>query len=172
MIVREADGADAAAIARVHVASWQAHYAGLLSPEFIEQRSYDVRLAQWQACLEDRRRITFVAALNGEIAGFASALLLDRTAEGYDAYLQTLYLMPQTTGRGVGKELLRALVRKLVELGCTSMALRTLKQNPARAFYERLGARIVPEGIRIDEGVFDDVVYVFDDLTLALRAPG
>lgn len=170
LTVRRAESADAQAIARVHVASWQAHYTGMLSPEFIERRSYGVRLAQWQSCLGDSNRITFVAALNGEIVGFASALQLDREADGYDAYLQTLYLMPQTTGHGVGKELFRALATTLVEGGRTSMALRTLTQNPARGFYERLGARLAPEGIRVDEGVFDDVVYVFDDLTRALRA--
>jgi len=34
----------------------------------------------------------------------------------------------------------------------------------ARSFYEKLGARLVPEGIAHDAGMFDDVVYAFDDL--------
>jgi len=49
------------------------------------------------------------------------------------------------------------------------MVLRTLRLNPGRAFYERLGARLLPEGVNIDAGVFDDVAYAFDDLRRLLR---
>ena len=39
-----------------------------------------------------------------------------------------------------------------------------MRLGDARKFYERLGARLVPEGIARDAGKFDDVVYAFDDV--------
>jgi hypothetical protein len=41
-----------------------------------------------------------------------------------------------------------------------------MRRNPARAFYERLGATLVPGGLTIDAGQFDDVVYAFSDLRM------
>ena len=52
------------------------------------------------------------------------------------------------------------------------MVLRVLRRNPARAFYERFGARLAPDGLTIDAGLFDDVIYAFPDLhAIAQRSP-
>jgi ribosomal protein S18 acetylase RimI-like enzyme len=99
-------------------------------------------------------------------------MLLDAAADGFDSYLQTLYLLPGVTGGGIGRELLVHAARMLAEQGRKSMALRVLVKNPARRFYERLGARVVPEGLRIDEGQFDDLVYAFDDVGTLLPHRG
>jgi ribosomal protein S18 acetylase RimI-like enzyme len=148
----------------VHVASWHANYRGLVPDEQIEARSLDVRRDQWRKCFDDPARITLVAQEREQIQGFASALLIDAKTHGFESYLQTLYLLPEVQGRGIGRDLLRELARRLRERGITSMALRTLRLNRARTFYERLGARLVPEGIANDAGQFDDVVYAFDDI--------
>ena len=77
-------------------------------------------------------------------------------------------------GRGFEKPqdvrpaLLRALAADLVLQNCKNMALRVLRANPARAFYEHLGARLVPGGISNDAGLFDDAVYAFDDISTLL----
>ena len=44
MNIREAKSEDAAAIAKVHVDSWQTTYQGLLPDNYIAQRSYQKRL--------------------------------------------------------------------------------------------------------------------------------
>ncbi|HET9030196.1 MAG TPA: GNAT family N-acetyltransferase [Candidatus Aquilonibacter sp.] len=132
----------------------------------LASRDVTTRTAQWIAGVEDPQRITYVGCdESGAIVGFISAVLLE-PADRFDAYLQTLYLIESAARQRLGTRLLRALADDLVNRSKRSLALRVLAQNPARAFYERLGARLVPEGIAQDAGTFDDVVYAFDDLTL------
>jgi ribosomal protein S18 acetylase RimI-like enzyme len=161
--IRHATPADANAIATVHVASWEASYRGILADEEFEKRPLERRRRQWAECLKQRERITLVACDgSGDIKGFASAVLLE---EGdFHSYLQTLYLLPGVKGRGLGRALLAAISKELLAAGARNMVLRTLRLNPARGFYERLGARFIPEGMELEAGTFDDVVYAFDDL--------
>ena len=163
--VRSATIEDADGIAAVHVASWHAFYRGLLPPEAIAGRSLELRRKQWAASLQSPARVTLVACDDANaIAGFSSALLLEQPDGGFASYLQTLYLMPEAARRGTGRRLLEAIAAELLARGIPNMALRVLRLNAARGFYERLGARLVPEGIATDAGNFDDVVYAFDDL--------
>ena len=85
-------------------------------------------------------------------------------------YLAMLYLRPDMKGRGLGKELLLAIAREMQTQGAKNMVLRTLRLNPARRFYEKLGARCIPEGMDFHGGVFDDVVYAFDDLSALIAS--
>ena len=76
-----------------------------------------------------------------------------------------LILVKEAARSGLGTRLLHALAEDLKARGKRTMSLRVLQNNPARVFYEKLGARLVPEGIEHDAGMFDDVVYAFDDVT-------
>ncbi|HTV72721.1 MAG TPA: GNAT family N-acetyltransferase [Candidatus Acidoferrales bacterium] len=167
--IRTAVPNDAGAIARVHVASWHATYRGLVPDEVIDARTVEVRREQWAPLLEKPNRITLVACdESGEVVGFASALLLDEPDRRFGSYLQTLYLVPDVKKQGIGRALLRAMAQRLFDGGIESMALRALRLNPARRFYEHLGARVVPEGIEHDADHYDDVVYAFDDVRVLL----
>lgn len=162
--VRKATAADVDAIARVHVASWEA-YRGLMPDEDIDRRTVDVRREQWARAIDARERVTLVACdESGVVQGFAGSILLDAAESGFDGYLQTLYLLPAAQRRGIGRILLHAMTEELSDAGLRTMALRVLRLNPARAFYERFGARLAPEGIANDAGTFDSVVYAFDEL--------
>jgi GNAT superfamily N-acetyltransferase len=164
-VIRLARASDACAIAAVHVASWEGSYRGILPDEEFEKRPLTLREQQWSSWLTDPRKRTLVACdPDGVVQGFAGATLLDRAQHGYDSYLATLYLRPQVKRRGMGRALLRAIASELTCAGARNMALRTLRLNTARQFYERLGARLVPEGMAYEAGHFDDVVYVFDDI--------
>jgi GNAT superfamily N-acetyltransferase len=163
--VRAARPSDAAAIARVHVAAWQAAFRGLLSDSIIDARTVDVRIEQWTARLREEARIASVACDSaGAIRGFATAVRLEGSDGGFEGYLQTLYVSPDAWHRGIGARLLRAIAARLRSSGARNMALRTLRNGAARGFYERFGARLVPDGLRYDPDQFDSVVYAFDDL--------
>lgn len=166
MRVRPAIPEDAAGIARVHVESWNAAYRGLIPDEIIDARTVDVRLEQWASAVANPHRIIYVACdEGGEVHGFASALLFDEPDRGFQSYLQTLYVSSDVWGRGIGRELVRAICGRLCADGAKNMALHALRLNPrARAFYEGLGARLVPDGITHEAGKYDQVVYGFDDI--------
>ena len=168
--IRRAVPDDADACAAIHVAAWEASYRGIMPDEEFAKRPLERRQQQWRDWLARDDQVTLVACDEREtVLGFAGTLLLDGS-NGFDSYLAMLYLRPDSKRQGLGTTLLRAIACDLVALGAQNMALRTLRLNPVRAFYERLGARFVPEGVDIDAGVFDDVVYAFDDLQKLAQA--
>lgn len=126
-MIRPATAADAAAIGEVHVASWQAAYAGLIPDDFLARLSAETRAASWARRIGDGGPV-LVAEEDGVIAGFA--------AYG-PGQLFALYLLPEFWGRGLG----RALHDRVVEeLSGDSAVLWVLATNErAKAFYVRRG---------------------------------
>jgi GNAT superfamily N-acetyltransferase len=55
-------------------------------------------------------------------------------------WLEDLYVDPAARGTGAGEELLKAFVRDAQARGCHRVDWDVLEWNPARAFYERMGA--------------------------------
>jgi len=62
-------------------------------------------------------------------------------------YLEDLYVRPDARGSGAGRALLAALARLCVERGYERLDWWVLHWNPARGFYESLGARPMDEWI-------------------------
>jgi GNAT superfamily N-acetyltransferase len=61
-------------------------------------------------------------------------------------YLEDLFVLPEYRGQGIGKLLLRSLGQLAVERGCGRLDWMVLDWNqPAIAFYERMGAQFKPE---------------------------
>jgi len=61
-------------------------------------------------------------------------------------HLEDLYVDPDRRGHGVGLALLRAVAAHAVERGCRRLDWTVLDWNaPAIAFYERQGARLLPD---------------------------
>ena len=100
--------------------------------------------------------------------GFASALVMPTAPDGFDCYLGLLYLAADAKARASVARCCARCAADLVQQNCKNMALRVLRANPSRAFYEHLGARLVPGGVSNDAGLFDDVVYAFDDISALL----
>ena len=71
--IREARVADAAAIARVHVESWQTTYPGIVPAEYLESLDVREREGRWHAILEPESEGFYYVAESdeGEIVGFA-----------------------------------------------------------------------------------------------------
>ena len=84
----------------------------------------------------------FVAELDGEVVGFALWFLNFSTWRGtHGIYLEDLFVQPAHRGRGLGKDLLRALAAVCVERGYSRLEWSVLDWNePAIGFYKRLGA--------------------------------
>jgi GNAT superfamily N-acetyltransferase len=166
MRIREAVAGDIPAIGAIHVEAWRANYRGMIPDDAIDSRTVELRKATWHQVLGQPRRVTLVACDDGgAVTGFASAFRLPELHNGFDSFLQMLFIAEPLKGRGIGRALLSAIAQKMCAAGARSMALRTLRLNPARAFYERVGAELVPDGIDVDRGEFDDVVYGFRDLS-------
>ena len=88
-----------------------------------------------------------VAEVAGVVEGFAlhfptfSTFLAKR-----GLWLEDLYVRPAFRGKGLGGRLLRAVAAVAVERGCGRFEWSVLDWNaPAIAFYERLGATVMPD---------------------------
>jgi GNAT superfamily N-acetyltransferase len=88
-----------------------------------------------------------VAEEDGQVVGFALWFLNYSTWLGrHGIYLEDLYVIPESRGRGHGRALLAELARICVERGYGRLEWWVLDWNsPARRFYESLGAVAMDE---------------------------
>jgi ribosomal protein S18 acetylase RimI-like enzyme len=145
-LVRPATAADAEAIAKVHVATWQAAYAGLLPADYLAAlpESVDSRAEQWRTRLTTGDATVLVAAAGEaatELAGFVAVGRSrdDDAADGIGE-LYAIYVDPQSWGERIGAALHDAGLASLAAAGNTTATLWVLDTNArARAFYQRHG---------------------------------
>jgi ribosomal protein S18 acetylase RimI-like enzyme len=168
MLIRDALQTDAAGIARVHVNSWRTTYRGIVPDQVLDSLSLERREQYWHDLLSDPKNqdINLVADVPPVgIAGFASAGK-ERTGEfPYQGELYAIYILKAYQGRGVGRQLVEAIVLRLQEQGLTSMMVWVLKDNLFRAFYEALGGQEVGEqDIKIGDSTLVEVAYGWKDI--------
>jgi GNAT superfamily N-acetyltransferase len=152
LVLRDASAADAIEIAAVHCASWRTTYTGLLPPEIVAAHTeMTPRVDLWRLRSADPSRGCVVALLDGVLCAFAAFAAMPERPQGmepvpgYDAYLEAIYALQAVQHHGIGRALLGAAAERLRARGYRSLALHVLASNPARGFYERLGARLVRE---------------------------
>ena len=140
MEVRRARPEDAAAIAAVHVRTWQAAYEHVFGAERLAGLDPERRRLGWERALSERsdEEDVFVAEEDGEVVAFTSSgPARDEPGEGE---LYAIYALPQAWGGGAGAALMRASLEALRERGFPTAILWVLEDNPrARRFYEREG---------------------------------
>ena len=153
MIIREATSGDAYAIARVHVRSWQAAYAGLMPQTVLDGLSVDDRAAAWTRIIADAGSASrvVVAQRDGEIVAWASfgpAREEDLPGAGE---LYGIYADPDSWSTGAGHALLASVEESLRAAGHRGAYLWVLEGNDRAAhFYERHGW-IADGEIKLDE---------------------
>lgn len=160
-LVRPAEAWDAAAIARVHVATWRSAYRELLTADFLaslDQSQYEER---WARSLGDASARVYVAENADGVVGFASGGPERAGEAGFSGELYAIYVLPDAQGRGHGRRLVQAVVAGVRELGLKDMIVWVLRDNaPARKFYERLGGMYVREQpITIGSVLLHEVSY-------------
>lgn len=170
-MIREANLADASAIATVHVDSWRSIYAGIIPREFLDTFSYKQRFAAWQDILSaaTTRQFIYVAEdIAGNVVGFASGGQGRDGDKVYEGELYAIYILESHQHLGLGRLLTSKIVKSLLDEGMHSMLVWVLELNPSRRFYEALGAKQFSErNITIGGTVFTEVAYGWADLTLA-----
>ena len=141
--IRSARPSDARGIARLDVETWRTTYAGVLSTSYLVGLSERRREAGWRGVImREPRDVRVAVDGTGAIRGFGSCGL-NRGERSFTGEVFTLYVDPDWQNRGIGRRLLIALFRRLVATGRGSAILWVLRDNPARFFYERLGAQQV-----------------------------
>lgn len=152
MKIRYASPADAAEVARVHVASFRSAHRNMLPDEFLDGLSVESREEMWRRMLTERAETHFLfVAVEGErILGFAaggpSTDDQPGNSSGYAGKIYTIYLLPEAQGQGAGRSLLERVLAEFRSREQSPVFLWVLKQNTqARGFYEHLGGEVVDE---------------------------
>ena len=173
--LRPARPGDAAAIARVHVETWRAAYAGIVPDAYLVSMTESKQALMWNHTV--RRAVAPEAVLaaestdlpGGRIVGFGSC----GGARGQpgNGEVFTLYVAPDWQGQGIGRLLLEALLARLHGGGLNQAVVWVLGANPARFFYEALGGRRVAERNERFAGVdLAEAGYAWPDLGAWLAA--
>lgn len=154
-MIRWASAADAEGMARVHVASWEGAYRGLMPDQVIDRLGVDARTAVWGRILADpdARTAAFVAEHDGQLVGLSHVgptrdddLDADRIGEVF-----AIYVAPDHWGHGHGKGLMVRSLKWLRDAGFSASMLWVLDTNEiGRGFCERGGWRL-DEAVKIDE---------------------
>ncbi len=168
--MRGARAADAPAIARVHVETWRATYAGLVPDAYLVDMCEERQTRAWQRVLDQRgtESVLVAEAAGGDgrqVVGFGS---FGRARPGrlpYRGEIYTLYVAGDWQGRGLGRRLLRGMFRELVKLGLPDAYLWVLTGNPTRFFYEAMGGERAATRQEAFAGtLLDETAYAWPDL--------
>jgi GNAT superfamily N-acetyltransferase len=135
--IRDATAADIAALARLHVITWNATYApfGQRGP------SVDVRERQWRAKFATDDPLWFclvVERVDGDLVGFAQANRSDNPA--YEGELAKIHLLREYQRLGLGRRLVGHVARRFLAGGIRSMWLYGDARNPSRGAWMAMGA--------------------------------
>jgi GNAT superfamily N-acetyltransferase len=176
---RAARAADAAALARVQVASWRASFAGLVPGEVLAELTSPAAEEQWTARWHEaitapptsRHRVhVAVDADRTSVTGFAAAgpATDGDLWPGTDAELYELHVLPELAGEGHGGRLLHAVADTLAEDGFQTAYTWVLSaDDKRRSFLEAAGW--APDGshTNLDMGVKVHVVRLHTRLSPA-----
>ncbi len=89
-----------------------------------------------------------LAGVDGREAGFVLFFHNYSTFMGKPGiYIEDLYVKPEFRGKGLGKGLLSVIASLALERGCGRVEWCVLDWNPARKFYESIGAKAMNEWI-------------------------
>jgi GNAT superfamily N-acetyltransferase len=143
LTVRPAVLDDAGAIARVHVRSWQAGYAGLLAGDQLQGPSEAQRDAMWREVLGDGAGLIVSVAEHGDaIVGFCAVAApgRDLDAAGDVAEIGALYVDPSAWRTGAGRALMAAALAPLRAGPWREVTLWVMSGNErAHRFYGQFG---------------------------------
>jgi GNAT superfamily N-acetyltransferase len=151
--LRRARRTDAEAIARVHIASWQTAYRGLIPEEALKAFDLPRCLIGWQRTLDAGAHV-WLATEDELVVGFAEI----RGCE-----VPVLYIHPGWWRLGLGSRLLRRALAEIGKNGHRQAMIWVLADNAdARQFYSRHGGQAGEQRIiRLGRVELAEVRYVF-----------
>ncbi|MBI2430216.1 MAG: GNAT family N-acetyltransferase [Ignavibacteriales bacterium] len=143
-VYREWNMDDTAATQKVLLNTWIASYADFIPMKDIQWyfNNYysDINFARLH---DDPNIWSFVAEVKGHVVGYARGKI---NQEQNRFYLESLYVLPEFQGKGIGMELLKMVELKAKELQYLEIWLGVMVQNiPSLEWYKKLGFQFVEE---------------------------
>lgn len=138
MQIRRVRLEDAAAVAEVHVRTWQAAYEHVFGAERLAGLDIGARERLARRFATDADYDAFVAEDDGRIVGFVACGTAEEEADQRELF--AIYVLPEAWGTAAAPGLMQAAVEAMRARGAPNAILWVLDDNPrARRFYEREG---------------------------------
>ena len=142
-MIRSARVEDADAIAAVHVQAWKETYTGIFPASVLDRLDVAERAAAWRTRIPDlakNRQALRVALVDDQIVGFAGCGPSRKAELGADGEIYMINIVNRGKRRRFGARLMLEIANALTSDGFRGCGLWVLEKNePARAFYARLG---------------------------------
>ncbi len=137
---------DAVLIAQIHANSWQEHYRGICTDEYLDNEVHEDRSKVWSdrfASANEDQHVLLAIGDERQVLGFVCTYL--NYHKEYGAYLDNLHVVTQYQGLGLGRSLMREAARWVASHEPdSSLYLHVLDKNEAAiVFYERIGGRFL-----------------------------
>jgi GNAT superfamily N-acetyltransferase len=148
VLIRHALAEDAPAIAQVRIDAWRATYRGIMPDAYLDAMSLSDSAAFWDRILASGspNASVYVAAEGDRVVGFAAANVRNPPKFDLDAELSAIYIAADHKRRGIGRRLVAAVAAAQRARGASGFITWVIAKNePARAFYERLGGELLVE---------------------------
>ena len=144
-VLRDAIESDVEPLARLHIASWQAAYRGILPDEVLDHLSLEKQasilwrflrrsptpIARFSWRLDDSKLVGFTSFYPGRDEDVDSSCVVELT---------TCYVHPDYWRSGIGTALWSEAQNRMVARKFSECVLWVFRENhPARRFYERIG---------------------------------
>lgn len=177
LAIRKARRDDAAALARVYVASAQDAFAGLLPLPLLSALTEKGQAARFRNQLgaaqaqSPHETLLAVETKADGIIAMASLGHARDTAIGFDGEIYALHVDPGHYGIGIGSALLRAAFAHLSATDMRSCVIWAHARGPSRFFCEAMGGRCVAERLTTVMGEsVPEAAYGWRNLVLAERS--
>ena len=144
MSLRRATSADAEAVGRIHVESWNVAYRGIMPDDVIAKTDLAYRTQFWAERIADREWPVFVIDEDGECVAFCQMVPSKDPDDNprQVGHITSLHVLPHLRGQGHGRALMDHVLSEFTNRGYSTVTLWVLEENrAARSFYERYGFR-------------------------------
>ena len=169
MRVKAATPDDARSMAEVHVASWRAAYAGIVTAGYLAGLSVEQREVSWKRQLLEGVPQVLIARDGPGVIGFiAFGACRDKEAPSSFAEIWAVYVLPSHWSLGVGRALWLAARESLLDQGFAAVTLWVLALN-ARGirFYSAAGFAVDPGS----EKLFASTTRTWQKSDLSVKPP-
>ncbi len=177
MKIRDAVLEDAPAMGRVTVETWLSTHHGQMPDSAWEKRleewTPDASARSWARFLSkppggDHARFVLLVAEDesGDPIALVFGTELEDDESGATAQINSLYVLAERQGQGIGQRLLQQAASELTSLAFSRLHIGVLSANhAARAFYEAMGGHEIGQGTFDEEGyLLFETVYAWHDL--------
>jgi ribosomal protein S18 acetylase RimI-like enzyme len=147
MKIRRAQIADAETVAKIHVASWDVAYRGIMPDDVIARTDVAYRTHLWNQRLGDGAWPVFLLEDEGQTVAFCHMYPTHDPDDDPKSvgHITSVHVLPHLRGRGYGRRLIDHVVAEFRRRKFREITLWVLEENrKARIFYDTYGFR--PDG--------------------------